>query len=738
MNQRSTPPALHPQVQPPLFRHSPRSSMSSLWFRSPMVVLSALLVFSCLGCRDDIMGSLIQPPLGGARLHENYVCSVDVVAESTTCRAEMTASSAGGPARAVYPSAQVAPSFRRAVYTAADSVYRTEVKMWNNTSQPLGTRDGSTSSGVKVFFQTTPRVTLYRNPGDTAPPTGRETPLSMGDSGIVKVRNADGSQTFTALNQPYFTYPQIIDVGWASEYKEWQFTVSPNVARFDFTVRVFAATPNEPLVPAVAPDTAPQEIFQSKYHMADTAWITGTFLRHVVRLAFQEAATQEERQSAVDLVQGEVVGGMSLGVGDGLYLVRIPDNRSVSNPVRNAIEKLESLPQVDFATVLFVDNQFTGQYRLPVDGPNFEAESWNINPDSASGINWPLEAISAPLAWGCSQGDSTSRVPIGVVDTHLKVVPDLAPNVTRRFGVGLVAGGGHGTAVTSILGARGNNRLDMTGVLWHADLRLYEVGVDSLARAVTDSTGKPQFHDFNLAQRISMAAREGAAVVNLSMGLDWTHKPGSRAGDSARVQRVYPIFRRTARSLLAGGKLPLIVISAGNDTADAYWNGLTLLRRDFPDNVIVVANAAKAGPARLHMAHNSNHGTLVDIAAPGDSIVGIDNNDQYRLWSGTSFAAPFASGTAGLLFSFDPSLRYTPALVKQLILAGARRTGRRIQNGPGTDSLPVLDAYAALKEAGGRRGAPLCGNRVWASRGKFTVERGPGLGDEVIYAESLL
>lgn len=83
--------------------------------------------------------------------------------------------------------------------------------------------------------------------------------------------------------------------------------------------------------------------------------------------------------------------------------------------------------------------------------------------------------------------------------------------------------------------------------------------------------------------------------------------------------------------------------------------------------------------------------------------------------SGTSLSAPFATGLAGLLLSFDP--RLSSDSLKTLIVEGARRGGRT------AGGVPILNAYKSLRAAAQRDGAPLCGNRVWADGGRVFAER---------------
>jgi hypothetical protein len=179
------------------------------------------------------------------------------------------------------------------------------------------------------------------------------------------------------------------------------------------------------------------------------------------------------------------------------------------------------------------------------------------------------------------------------------------------------------------------------------------------------------------------------------------------------VKAMQPALRRSLNS----GKMPLIVLAAGNDGTPASF-GYPALRTYYPDNVLTVGASTRA----WQRSSMSNNGSGVDVYAPGDSDVTYIKSPQGIVLgyvSGTSFSAPLVSGIAGLLKTFDPTL--TPSLLRSLILQGAADDTIRVEG------VPVADAYASLKRAAQRPGAPLCGNHVWVSDDdKLTVSRGSG------------
>ncbi len=105
-------------------------------------------------------------------------------------------------------------------------------------------------------------------------------------------------------------------------------------------------------VPPTAPDFLPDDMHADSSIIEDTEYISGPFLRDVIGVAFMPGATQAERQAAIDMVGGVVIGRMAYA-GDGEYYVRIAGD-STGEAVTKASDLLESLPQVYAAWPIIV------------------------------------------------------------------------------------------------------------------------------------------------------------------------------------------------------------------------------------------------------------------------------------------------------------------------------------------------------------------------------------------------
>ncbi|HKP76372.1 MAG TPA: hypothetical protein VJT67_12665 [Longimicrobiaceae bacterium] len=112
-------------------------------------------------------------------------------------------------------------------YDGGTQVLSSNVTVQNLLQQAIGTTDGNTVTGVDVFFSAGPDVT------------------SGGAGSSVSVLNPDGIGTFTATNQRYFHYAQILGTYQISSAKGWQFQISGSVSTFTFTVYVSAPMVDE-------------------------------------------------------------------------------------------------------------------------------------------------------------------------------------------------------------------------------------------------------------------------------------------------------------------------------------------------------------------------------------------------------------------------------------------------------------------------------------------------------------
>ena len=409
-------------------------------------------------------------------------------------------------------------------------------------------------------------------------------------------------------------------------------------------------------------------------------------------------------------------------------MVRIPyvlaPGDSTSGPILRAEVTLRSNPAVEMA-LLIDSSAVSHHYRRPKDGAGFT--SWILNKDSASGVNWALVGINAPLAWGCETGTGTQpSVPIAVVDEGFFNVPDLDSNVgvVRQYDLPSNPKFPHGTAVASVIGAVGDNQKGITGMLWKANLQLYD-----------DSRKPPSGVKGGLAATsyfAGVAAKTGARVVNISSGLDTSnfhYRPiGARKSDSALVFRTAFNFTKHILNSRAPGSSQigsLFVVAAGNEQFSAYFNGLSYASHfsSVATNVITVGATTVDRFGNQSLASFSNSDSLVDVVAPNEGMTVLGKGGTSIVVSGTSFSAPLVAGIAGMLVEFDPTI--PASALKQLIIQGAIAGGRSVADPRRPNRrIPIVDAYATLRLAASKMTSPLSGNRVYDHGSSLVIERG--------------
>lgn len=527
-----------------------------------------------------------------------------------------------------------------------------------------------------------------------------------------------------------------------------EISVHPGVEAFGVMFRSSARRASSP-VPATAPDTIPGDLYGNPDQILNDSpyfSLSDKVLKNIVSVRFEDGASQAARQAAVDLVGGELVGGQPFPGMEGYYLIRVEDE-GAGRQMSEAIDLLNVTPGVAVAEPEYLfDHGERAQWLKPKEDGAWSID-WQLDPAKADGKNWALEAISAPLAWECNTGDSRTR--IAVLDVGFLSHPDLTPNISYSVDLdryeGLYRKNDHGTGVASIIAAKGNNGQGISGVMWDAGLLLMEDSKKGISefgdvvRAIRARFLGPM-PDIKV-QRMMMhqALASGAGVVNISSGAvgvsKKTHIPLQR-----RIDAIMKDVNEMKYILEKSSNKALVVVAAGNEAGvDAAWSGYPILATELPDQVIAVgavsgvaADYATLWPSSAVNARNSpfpaKHHDLIQIYAPGENVAvlgeGWMSDWAISSGNGTSFAAPMVTGVAGLLKSFDPSL--TSKEIKDLLIRGAQKGGRIVVGGgDGTQGFTV-NAYESLKLAAQRPGAPLCGNRMWASNGAVVAERGAG------------
>ncbi|TFG75825.1 MAG: hypothetical protein E4H23_10295 [Chrysiogenales bacterium] len=281
--------------------------------------------------------------------------------------------------------------------------------------------------------------------------------------------------------------------------------------------------------------------------------------------------------------------------------------------------------------------------RLPND-PNFANQ-------------YALSKMKLPDAWDATVG--SSRVIVVVIDTGINYLhPDLSANIYRNVaetpdgtdtdgngyiddvsgwdfvGPSLTAPVpdnnpidvmNHGTRVSGVLGATGNNAIGVAGVCWNVQILPLKIGADDTSGDLSTSAE---------VEAIDYAVAMGAKIINASYGgSDFSH---FELDAIQRAQQAGVLF----------------VAAAGNtnksiDSAPQYPASHNLA------NILAVA----ATDSSDYLTSYSSYGAkAVDLAAPGSYIQTTTGSDSYAYAYGTSFSSPHVAGIAALVRSKHPSI----------------------------------------------------------------------------------
>lgn len=247
----------------------------------------------------------------------------------------------------------------------------------------------------------------------------------------------------------------------------------------------------------------------------------------------------------------------------------------------------------------------------------------------------------------------------------------------------------HGTHCSGIIGAARNNGKGMNGIADNVKIMM--------VRAVPDGDE----HDKDIANAIRYAVDNGAQVISMSFGKDFS--PEKNWVDDAVKY--------------AQSKDVLLVHAAGNDaknidTADNFPNPVFLNNKGRAKNFITVGASGDATNGGF-TARFSNYGkNEVDVFAPGVNIYStLPGGDKYGSLSGTSMAAPVVAGLGALILSYYPDL--SAEQIKYVIEKSVSPEKEKVKL-PGTDELVNLsdisktggevNAYNAIKLAATLKG----------------------------------
>jgi len=243
--------------------------------------------------------------------------------------------------------------------------------------------------------------------------------------------------------------------------------------------------------------------------------------------------------------------------------------------------------------------------------------------------DYALNLIGAQAAWDVSTGDPS--VIIGISDQNFEVTHEELAGKVLFYDATNTATKTHGTAVAINAAGNTNNGVGKSSIGYNSSLKLYRMNYnDALA-----------------------ASYAGARVLNLS----WTSGCTFNSYAQDAIDEIWN--NRT-----------FIVASAGNGTTCGGPTNLV-----YPAAYNHVFAVTSIGPNDNHERTPGNastthqHNSSVDICAPGYDVAISAGPGWYLTNNGTSFAAPYVTGTVALMVAANPCI--TNEKIESLLLESA-------------------------------------------------------------------
>lgn len=248
-----------------------------------------------------------------------------------------------------------------------------------------------------------------------------------------------------------------------------------------------------------------------------------------------------------------------------------------------------------------------------------------------------LKQIRANYAWNTVTGNRS--IIIAVLDSGVDTDhPDLKANLLPGINLDPTSRSaednfGHGTMVTGILAAQGNNGIGVSGVLWSAKVLPIKV-LDRYGTTDVDL----------LAKGIRVAVDRKAKIILMSVS---NLTPSKTLEDAVEY---------------AESKGVILVAASGNEASRVAYPAA------YPTVIAVGAVNEQNVPI-----YQSNNGNELDIMAPGWGIYTTKMGGSYGSIKGTSAAAPQVAAAAAMILAEHPY--YSPMDVRQILMYSATNLG---------------------------------------------------------------
>ncbi|MGW7519271.1 type VII secretion-associated serine protease mycosin [Streptomyces sp. NPDC054796] len=335
--------------------------------------------------------------------------------------------------------------------------------------------------------------------------------------------------------------------------------------------------------------------------------------------------------------------------------------------------------------------------------------------ESVRSQQWHLDAMHAEEMWKTSKGEG---VTVAVIDSGVDAsLPDLKGQVVpgRNFekgsGDGRTDSRGHGTGMGALIAGTGKAGEEQGTYGLAPESKILPIRISQNVDGLGNQAEVEEAFAKRISQAIRYAADSDAKVINVSMGAE---------GESAA-------FTKAVNYALAKGKI--IFAAVGNSGDD-------LNQVEYPAAVPGVIGVSAIGKDS-QATSESQHGSQVDLAAPGDQMIyGCAKGEGYCKGHGTSHATAIASASAALIWAEHPD--WTANQVTRVLVntAGGAKSGKKRTDYVGYGAVRPRIALAEPGDPGDPKTNPLPGPYYEGDKSGGAEKDGKGSGADQAAAAS--
>lgn len=230
--------------------------------------------------------------------------------------------------------------------------------------------------------------------------------------------------------------------------------------------------------------------------------------------------------------------------------------------------------------------------------------------------NWALDLINANGAWNVTT--SNPDVNIAISDMNFYSNHEELIGKINYYDESNPLSKNHGTAVATIAAGNTNNGVGLSSIGYNSSLSLYRMNYNE----------------------VLSASYAGARVINISWASSCSFNPYVQNALTEVYNNGTFIVAAAGNGGNCGGPSNLVYPAA-------YDHVFAVTSVGYQDNIEKVIGDSTT-------RHQTN--SSVDICAPGHDVPLTGAPGEYTTSSGTSFAAPYVTGTVGLMLAANPNI----------------------------------------------------------------------------------